>query len=316
MRKPWLLALAALLLASAAVLIARSSESPATADTVAAADLLTTPIASTPIAGAKANLPAVFRPLPTPTPTITPTPTNTPLPTPPPTPPPTRQPNPSPTPGFGPNLLVNGSFEEGWTDLPPEGNTTNQEPNNWDLTWLMEGTEVWDPRPPHHYEPGLGIVRGVAEMIHKIGGPDIPVTLPIEEWMGGPNALILEGVHTYNMFHDAAAFGSQLSQKVTLPPGTYRLTVPVQLHWHEGLKPDDPTWDTFTAESGAWVLYGGAKLGDWATAREMGDRRWYYHVIEFTLGQQTEVEVRIRVKSIYNSPKDFFIDAVWLERIR
>src|SRR5690606_15784600 len=96
---------------------------------------------------------------------------------------------------------------------------------------------------------------------------------------------------------------------------TYRLTVPVQLHWHEQLDPNDPTWDTFTAESGAWVVYGGTQTGGWATAREMGDRRWYYHVVEFTLAQQTEVEVRIRVKSIYRSAKDFFVDAVWLEEI-
>ncbi|MBP9503218.1 MAG: hypothetical protein KBF17_13745, partial [Candidatus Promineofilum sp.] len=160
-----------------------------------------------------------------------------------------------------------------------------------------------------------GIVFGVAEMIHKLGCK-CNGGLPEDEWLGGPNALILEGLHTYNMFHRAAVFGSQLSQKVTLPPGTYRLTVPVQLHMQEKDRPpEDLTWDTFTAESGAWVLYGGTKLGDWATAREMGDRRWYYHVIEFTLGQQTEIEVRIRVKSIYNGAKDFFIDAVWLEKI-
>jgi len=33
------------------------------------------------------------------------------------------------------------------------------------------------------------------------------------------------------------------------------------------------------------------------------------------LPAETEVEVLIRVKSIYRSPKDFFIDAVWLEKI-
>ncbi len=135
------------------------------------------------------------------------------------------------------------------------------------------------------------------------------------EWLGGPRALILEGKHTYKLFHNAGAFGSQLSQWVTLPPGRYRLTVPVQLHWHEDLYPDDPTWDTFTAESGAWVIYGGTQIGGWATAREMGDRRWFYHVIEFNVAAETSVEVLIRVKSIYQGPKDFFVDAVWLEKI-
>jgi hypothetical protein len=117
------------------------------------------------------------------------------------------------------------------------------------------------------------------------------------------------------MFHRGAAFGSQLSQSVVLPAGRYRLTVPVQLHWHENLDPNDPTWDTYTAESGVWALTGGGQIGGWATARDMGDRRWYYHVVEFTLPAQQEVEVLIRVKSIYRSPKDFFVDAVWLERL-
>ena len=55
------------------------------------------------------------------------------------------------------------------------------------------------------------------------------------------------------------------------------------------------------------------QAGGWANARDMGDRRWFYHVIEFNLPTPTEVGVLIRVKSIYASPKDFFVDAVWLE---
>ena len=97
--------------------------------------------------------------------------------------------------------------------------------------------------------------------------------------------------------------------------GTYRLTVPIQLHWQEDLDPDDPTWDTYTAEAGVWIIVNSNLTGGWVTARDLGDRRWFYHIIEFTLPAETEVEVLIRVKSIYWSPKDFFIDAVWLEEI-
>ncbi len=267
--------------------------------------------------GVSSNLPIVLRPENTPTPTPLPTATNTP---PPPTPPATRVPAPSPTPGFGPNLLKNGSFEDGWRDLPPQpGNQINQEPLRWTLTWLTMGQEVWDPRPKHHDDPGIGIVSGVPEMVHKIGGGDPEIkkpTLPPEEWFGGVRALILDGTRTYKIFHKAGVFAAQLSQQVTLQPGRYRLTVPVQLHWQEKLDPKDPTWDTFTAESGAWALVNGAPVGgSWATAREMGDRRWYYHVIEFNLASPATVEARIRVKSIYRSAKDFFIDAIWLERI-
>lgn len=261
-----------------------------------------------------ANLPAVFRPENTPTPSATPTlaPTPSPFPTatdgPPPTPPATVTPNPSPTPGFGPNRLANGSFEEGWTDLPPvPGNLINQEPDGWELSWLEPGEWVWDPRTG---DPELGIVTGIAEMIHKLKGQ-----LPPDEQPGGPNALILEGEAVYKMFHRGAVFGSQLYQRITLPAGTYRLTVPVQLHWQEDLDPNDPTWDTFTAESGVWLLTDGAQAGGWVNARDMGDRRWFYHVIEFTLPAESDVEVLIRVKSIYKGAKDFFIDAVWLESI-
>jgi hypothetical protein len=263
---------------------------------------------------ALANLPAVFRPENTPTPSATPTqaPSATPAPTntigP---PPPTVTRAPSPTPGFGPNRLANGSFEAGWTDLPPvPGNLINQEPNGWELDWLEIGQEVWDLRTIHPDDPQVGIVSGIAEMLHKLNGQ-----LPPNEQLGGPDALILEGGAVYKMFHRGAAFGSQLSQIVTLPSGTYRLTVPMQLHWHENLDPNDPTWDTYTAESGAWVLAAGLQAGGWVTARDMGDRRWFYHVVEFSLPVETEIEVLIRVKSIYKSPKDFFMDAVWLESI-
>ncbi|HMT22421.1 MAG TPA: hypothetical protein PKE20_14460 [Promineifilum sp.] len=298
MRKLWLIGLGIILVAGASALgwlaLASADESDETA-----------------------NLPVVFRPEPSPTPTATPTvaPTQTAVPTstsgPPPTPPNTVTPVPSPTPGFGPNLLANGSFEEGWTDLPPvPGNLINQEPNGWELDWLEIGEEVWDLRTIHPDDPQVGIVSGIAEMLHKLN-----TQLPPDEQLGGPNALILEGEHVYKLFHRGAAFGSQLYQTVSLPPGNYRLTVPIQLHWHENLDPNDPTWDTYTAESGAWVVAGSWQAGGWVTARDMGDRRWFYHVVEFSLPAQTEVGVLIRVKSIYHSPKDFFVDAVWLESI-
>ena len=239
-----------------------------------------------------ANIPIVLKPANTPTPEPTPSPT----------------PRPTPAPPPDGNWIVNGSFEDGWTDLTPvEGFLINQNPNGWTLDWLERGEEVWDLRTIHPDDPIVGVVSGVAEMIHKLSHQ-----LPPDEQLGGPKALILDGSAVYKMFHRGAAFGSQLTQTVWLPAGAYRLTVPVQLHWHENLDPDDPTWDTYTAESGAWVLFDGQQVGGWATARDMGDRRWYTHTVEFQLDEETEVEVLIRVKSIYWSPKDFFIDAVEL----
>ena len=45
----------------------------------------------------------------------------------------------------------------------------------------------------------------------------------------------------------------------------------------------------------------------------MGDRRWFYHVIEFNMPAAGEVEVLIRVKSKYLGPKDFFVDATCID---
>ncbi len=200
------------------------------------------------------------------------------------------------------NLLVNGGFEEPWTDLPPAGSLTNQQPAGWTLVWLEPGTPLWDA-------PG-DIARGVPECLHK---PQH--TLPPDEWLGAEDALILDGRTTYKMFHSGTSFGSQLTQTVTLGPGSYRLTVPVQLHWQENLDPDDPTWDTLTAESGAWIVADGQTLGGgWRNAREMGDREWTSHVVEFELTETADVEVLLRFKSKYAN-KDFFVDAVSLVRV-
>jgi hypothetical protein len=254
-------------------------------------------------AGLRFNLPAVFKPenTPTPVPTNTPvppTPTNTPQPT------ATNTPvTPPPTPEPGGNLLVNGGFEGGWTDMPPaSGNLINQQPNGWTLYWLPPGSPMWDSPQD--------IALGVPECLHKPKH-----TLPPNEWPGAPNALILDGETTYKTFHRGSSFGSQLSQVVpNLPAGRYRLIAPVQLHWQENLDPNDPTWDSLTAESGAWVLVNGQKLGQWVNARQMGDRQWYYHQVEFQLFAPANVEVLLRFKSKY-ALKDFFVDAVRLEQI-
>ncbi len=203
------------------------------------------------------------------------------------------------------NLLVNGGFEEPWTDLPPAGNLTNQQPAGWTLVWLEPGTPMWDTP-----QDNPDIANGVPECLHK---PQH--TLPPDEWLGAEDALILDGRTTYKMFHSGTSFGSQLTQTVTLAPGRYRLTVPVQLHWQENLDPDDPTWDTLTAESGAWIVADGQTLGgEWRNAREMGDREWTSHVVKFELTETADVDVLLRFKSKYAN-KDFFVDAVSLVRV-
>lgn len=271
MRKIWIGAAAWLLLGTVITLAILNSR-PATAD---GADI-------------SAGLPVVLKPENTPTPVPSPTPTITPTPT------PRVGCPPQPTPTAAAYGLVNGGFEGCWDTLWQQG---NQEPHGWELTWIPPGGQLWDARYP---EPATAI----AEMIHKLKSQ-----LPPDEWPGAPNALILDGGATYKIFSQYNIFGSQLYQRVFLPAGSWRLVVPVQIHWHEDLDGKDP----YTAESGAWVIANGTQSGKWANAVEMGDRQWYTHEVEFDLHAAATVEVIIRVKSVYRSSKDFFIDAVRIE---
>jgi hypothetical protein len=194
--------------------------------------------------------------------------------------------------------LDNGGFEEaeGWTDLPaPPNGGDNQQPNGWTLTWVPIGQPLYDdPNTP---------ALGICECIHKLARQ-----LPPDEQLGAPNALILDGTTTYKLFHGGAAFGSELRQVVNLPPGSsWRLTVPVQTHLHGET-------DVFGAESSAWVVLSSTEVkGGWANGGVMGDRRWFDHVIEFDAPANGQVIILIRVKSKWNSPKDFFVDAARLE---
>lgn len=219
----------------------------------------------------------------------TPTPTNTPTPT----PTPTNTPEPTP-PAVDPNLIKNGSFEEGWSDLPPApGYIINQQPNHWQLTWVDIGEPIF----------GTGdIAYGIPECIHKLD-----YQLPPHERPGGSDPLILDGTTTYKVFHYAASFGVELEQVVTgLTPGeAYRLTVPIRIHINGS---DTDPWG---AETGAWV----DSTGGWTNQAVMGDRTWYTHVVDFTAPASGQATVMIRMKNKYAVGKDFFMDAIQLQAV-
>lgn len=188
-------------------------------------------------------------------------------------------------------MLKNGSFTEGWTDMPPApGFLINQQPKHWALRWLEKGESLF----------GVGdTANGVPECVHKLQDQ-----LPAHEHLGGPSALILEGDTTYKIFHASSSFGATLSQSVTgLQSGSQaRLTVPVQVHRH-----GDP--DPFGAESGVWVN----GEGHWVNSGDMGDRKWFEHVVDFTVPADGTAEIVIRVKSKWPRAKDFFVDGIKLE---
>ncbi|MBE2200152.1 MAG: hypothetical protein IAE79_16165 [Anaerolinea sp.] len=188
-------------------------------------------------------------------------------------------------------MLRNGSFTEGWVDMPPaSGFLINQQPNGWTLRWLPPGESLFGADDK---------AAGVPECVHKLSRQ-----LPPNEQSGGANALILEGDTTYKMFHGAAPFGGELVQIVSgLQAGSRaKLIAPIQVHRH-----GDP--DPYGAESGVWVN----GEGRWVHSGDMGDRRWYEHVVEFTVPSSGTAEIIIRVKSKWPRAKDFFLDGIKLE---
>jgi hypothetical protein len=190
-------------------------------------------------------------------------------------------------------MLKNGSFTEGWTDLPPApGFLINQQPNGWKLRWLELEESLFGTSDK---------AKGVPECVHKLA-----TQLPPDERLGGAKALILEGDTTYKIFNAGSPFGAELSQTVEgLEPGsTAKLKVPIQVH----LGGDN---DPYGAESGVWVN----GKGEWVNGATMGDRQWYKHKLKFTVPADGKAEIVIRVKSKWFRGKDFFFDGIKLDAV-
>jgi hypothetical protein len=225
---------------------------------------------------ADALAPSSTPPTPTPTattdPNVTPTVTSTPTNTPTATVAPTADPN---------NPLANGSFEDGWETIQ----FGNQRPNEWDISWVQPGDPLYD-------SPDLA--SGVCECVHKLENQ-----LPPSERPGGSDPLILDGTVTYKIFNAAQSFGTQLHQTISgLPVGAeYTLSVPLRTHLYGDTDP-------FGAEAGVWV----DGVGDWSNGAEMGDRKWCKHELTFTVPSDGSIDIDVRVKSKYQSTKDFFMD--------
>ena len=183
-------------------------------------------------------------------------------------------------------MLKNGSFTEGWDDLPPApGFLINQQPKGWILNWIEPGGSLF----------GAGDkAKGVPECVHKLAKQ-----LPPNEQLGSPDALILAGDTTYKIFHANSAFGAQLSQTVTgLKPGSKAtLIVPILAVLYNETDP-------YGAESGVWIN----GEGEWVHSG-----KWYKHKTSFTVPDNGRAVIEIRVKSKWLRPKDFFIDGITLQ---
>ncbi len=187
-------------------------------------------------------------------------------------------------------MLKNGTFTEGWMDMPPVGNLINQQPNGWILRWIEPGNPLF----------GAGDkAGGVPECVHKLASQ-----LPANEQLGAKDALILAGNATYKIFHAGSPFGAELKQVVTgLKPGSQAtLEVPVLAVLYDETDP-------FGAESGVWVN----GEGQWVNGGTMGNRKWHRHKVTFTVPDNGTAIIEVRVKSKWPRKKDFFIDGITLE---
>ena len=188
-------------------------------------------------------------------------------------------------------MLKNGSFEDGWTDMPPApGYLINQQPNGWTLRWIEPGEKLFDVDDK---------ASGVPECVHKLSKQ-----LPANEQLGAADALILEGSVVYKIFHFGGSFGTELKQTVTgLKPGsTATLTVPIlAVTYDQG--------DPYGTESGVWIN----GEGEWRNGNDMKNRVWFEHKVVFTVPDNGTAVIEIRVKNKWPVKKDFFIDNITLD---
>lgn len=188
-------------------------------------------------------------------------------------------------------LDINGSFEDGWSDLPPTGNAgwlVNQKPNKWELEILPPGEKLWDSED---------IVKGEPECVHKLA-----TQLPDNERPGEVDALILDGTTVYKIFHSGASFGAKLSQTITgLKPGS-TATVKVPIRCHRPKSDDDPYEAEFKLTTNG--------QGGWWNASKMPHRKWVYRTQERVVPDDGVLTVEIYVKSKWPRPTDFFLDNI------
>lgn len=188
------------------------------------------------------------------------------------------------------NVVKNGSFEEGWTDLPvPGGRRVNQQPNGWNLYWLLKGDTLWGSESDK--------ASGIPEVVHKYYEQ-----LPPEQWAGGDDPLIRHGLYVLKIFSASEAFGVCLTQTITgLDPGTYfDVNIPIRLDVHGS---EDP----WAAEVGVRSTGNERK---WYNVDYIGDKRWWGLDSVGIVSKEGTASVEIFFKSKWNSAVDFFIDDV------
>ena len=254
---------------------------------------------STPVATVPPPATSTPRPTSLPIPTNTSAPTETAVPTdiPPTAAPVNTQPPPPPTvpaePIFGGNLLVNGSFEDGWYNL--NGSPEFQLPNGWILEFDSGntgfGTQAWD-----------------------IWFPPETRVLPYFQLPESERSLFIRhGEYTIKAFKGNGPISLRLLQDIALQPGTYVFTAyvfPDLVSSYDGGKQyaGDPAAGEvrFISPSGGtgWLQFG-AGFGTWGI---------FEHTFTLDAAQTVRIGVGMRGRYALES-NGFFIDDWSLKRV-
>jgi hypothetical protein len=143
------------------------------------------------------------------------------------------------------------------------------------------------------------IASGIPECVHKFDWQ-----LPPNEQPGGEDALILDGVIVYDMFHRGASFGTELLQvNVGLQPNTeVAISVPVNCHFDEigGGEPDDLEVRVAISNGEEQVLL----------LKDMVNREWTAIETTGVTNHDGSLSIRLRFIARWAHPRNFFIDDV------
>jgi len=202
-------------------------------------------------------------------------------------------PEPPPPPPSDENIIINGSFEGGWADVPPAPDRL-QQPDGWVLDVKSPGTTLWAINRKTGTYP---ISQSLPECVHKESWQ-----LPPDEQPGGENALILDGDTTYKFQAPAGVLpGCILRQSVpVISGGRYRIIVNAQVHYHDVLnEPDDVE---------LWVMVEGTvQRALWA--KDMPDRTWVQVEFEY-VATSADLALELRWQHKWANARDLFIDAL------
>lgn len=192
-------------------------------------------------------------------------------------------------------LMSNGGFECGWTDLLPVGGLTNQQPLGFSLAIRGRGEPLMSAGFRPDESPIFEIVEIVPECVHKLRSQ-----LPAHETQ--PGGLIRDGDTTFKIFAASRPFSVRLIWVGIAPAdGTIQVRVPVQVHSHGDGSPGAAVWRVNVGPIGY--------RGKWRTFGDgFVDREWEVVELADDVLKGDRIYVDLCMESRALGGIDFFTD--------